>query len=314
MKYGLEFSQKNTAWVRGLAAVGLVCIHTIEEGIFETNQILNIIGKCGFLCVAVFFFLSGYGLIFNIENRPDYIKGFIGKKIVRLLLPVYISEVFYAFYYVYSGSKAVVGYDILVFWNYVRYSWFVLSIGIIYLIFFTVYSFTNNRRLGFWSFQISICVAIVVCRAIDISDIYYKCVPAFIVGCFFAHYYKYIKLLINKHYIGSILAGGGITIILVTLAQYSDAIVKSGVYSVLLCVVIILVSHKFMVSSRVTDRLADVSYELYLLHGLAVLICSGIHNICVLVIVLAVAMIMALAVSFVDNKLINYIQKIFLRG
>lgn len=98
------------------------------------------------------------------------------------------------------------------------------------------------------------------------------------------------------------------------MAQYSGAVVKNGAYSVLLCVVIIFVSNRFTVSSRVTDRMADVSYELYLLHGLAVLICSGIHNICVLVIVLAVAVIMALAVSFVDNKLINYIQKIFLRG
>ena len=44
----------------------------------------------GYLAVGIFFFFSGYNLVYNYREKEDYLKGFIIKKITRVLIPYVI--------------------------------------------------------------------------------------------------------------------------------------------------------------------------------------------------------------------------------
>lgn len=44
----------------------------------------------GHVCVSVFFFLSGYGLEYSLANKPDYVSGFLHKRVLGLMIQYWI--------------------------------------------------------------------------------------------------------------------------------------------------------------------------------------------------------------------------------
>ena len=110
-KVSLNFNQKNTAWLRGLSALLLVYIHSLQSCYTGNNAALLLISKCGFLCVSVYFFLSGYGLIVSEKTKKKYIDGFLWKRCIKIFIPVYLAEILYVFYYLLCGRKEV--YDLI---------------------------------------------------------------------------------------------------------------------------------------------------------------------------------------------------------
>ncbi len=91
----LSISQTN--WLRSVAILTIMFSHflplvglTYDDGILSFSLNLGIIG------VAIFFLLSGYSLMISKIKKPNYLKGFIKKRLVRLYVPfliVYILDV-----------------------------------------------------------------------------------------------------------------------------------------------------------------------------------------------------------------------------
>ncbi len=89
---GHILSRDNTLWMQGVSALLIMLMHFVMQ-IDGYPRILNILGSIG---VAVFLFVSGYGL--NESYKIHGIKGFWRKRLVRVILPcwaVYLLQLPY---------------------------------------------------------------------------------------------------------------------------------------------------------------------------------------------------------------------------
>ncbi len=88
--------------------------------------------------VALFFFLSGYGLYFQYSNNANYTKNFLRKKLIRIFIPFYVFIVIYIIYRATLGEVISVDF-FLSFWkdysNIIYNGWFINSIIVLYVIF-----------------------------------------------------------------------------------------------------------------------------------------------------------------------------------
>lgn len=302
-----DFDKRNTDSIRGLTAIALVVVHAIEDNFLDYNIIINLIGQCGFLCVAVYFFLSGYGLIFSVQHNDKYLDRFLINKALRLLIPVYSSEILYIIFYLISGKITFDDLiDIVLFWKYVRFSWFVISIGIIYIIFFISFSYVKKFNQALF-FIFLIFVTYIICILLSINSIYYKCIPAFIVGCLFALYYKNIKLFLMRIYLSSF-CFIGVIVFLVGVGKLGNNLIKAGLYSIALCVSIIYFSDKIKITSRAITWLSTISYELYLIHGLVIVMCKKSDNYLSIFVIIIISLILATGLSFVSKRILRTIN------
>ena len=78
--------EMNIIALRGICAIEIMLGHI---GIVTGSIWLYPNRKAGILFVGVFFLLSGYGLMYSIENKKNYLKYFLYRKIQKLILPAY---------------------------------------------------------------------------------------------------------------------------------------------------------------------------------------------------------------------------------
>ena len=80
------FSIDSSQSLRGLSAIEITLGHI---GIATQSIFLFPNRKAGILFVGIFFFLSGYGLIYSLKNKENYISNFFRKRFFKIFLPAY---------------------------------------------------------------------------------------------------------------------------------------------------------------------------------------------------------------------------------
>ena len=98
------FSVEATLPLRGLLAFGIV-LHHISLRVtqqFSDMPVMDQFALWGAPIVAVFFFLSGYGLMKSLQVKgPSYLAGFLKKRLSKVALPFTLCSL------VYSTAKIV---------------------------------------------------------------------------------------------------------------------------------------------------------------------------------------------------------------
>ena len=89
-------SNKSTKSLKGLLAL-LIIFHHISQKV-TTGENFSNFEYMGRYIVALFFFLSGYGLYFQYSNNVNYMKNFLRKRLVRIFIPFYVFIVIYVIY------------------------------------------------------------------------------------------------------------------------------------------------------------------------------------------------------------------------
>ena len=143
--------------LRGFAAVGVILHHISQEDAFQwaggqgKPGELALFVNAGYLFVAIFFFCSGYGLIKSLETKPDYLDGFIKKRVVKtLVIPYYVSVVIYGLFRFLCGERFPAAQWLtnclgVTMMN--VYAWYPDIAVILYLAFYFIFRNIQNRRL-----------------------------------------------------------------------------------------------------------------------------------------------------------------------
>ena len=144
--------------LRGFAAIGVILHHISQENAFQwagggygKPGELSIFVNAGFLFVAIFFFCSGFGLIKSLETKPDYLNGFIKKRVLKtLVIPYYVSILIYGILRFASGERfAPVQWitNLLGITMMNPYAWYPIIATILYLAFYLFFKHIKNRKL-----------------------------------------------------------------------------------------------------------------------------------------------------------------------
>lgn len=144
-----------TRSLQGLAAVGVVFHHLSQQmtayGSVNKGPI-TVLSSMGILFTAMFFFISGYGLMVSLDNKKDYLRGFLPHRFITVLTPFWLVNTIYVIYRItidrqVMDAKTLVSYILglkLINSN----GWFIIEILILYIAFYICFKAIKNKNLG----------------------------------------------------------------------------------------------------------------------------------------------------------------------
>lgn len=277
---GGEFSKDKTLILKAFLPF-LILIHHLWM-FDDFNQV-------GIYVVAMFFFISGYGLQYKREVDSISIKAFF-HSIRKLLIPLIIPSICYVLLlilYKEIGMEdlytELAGYKIIL-----PYTWFVVSLIILYCFFYSLSIFQKNNKVFLISMMVAVLVVIAAFWKVGLMTTYYQTSLAFIAGCVYKSFedHKYISMSINMKRI--IL---GLVLTVVTIVSIQD-IPISNLIKFMLCSVAWVVCIAVLMSGfhcRLTETirfLSSISYEMYICQGITFIFVNRFNDDSFLLIIL----------------------------
>lgn len=307
-------SPDNTKKEKGIAAI-LIVLHHLSQRVKVAGPFV-ILGYTGFILVAVFFFISGYGLSYGVQYKHNYLKGFFRKRLLPVLVPYWIVSTIDIVLYLIKGTVftpmqyvlSYIGVDTI------TGTWFVTTILIMYLMFWTAF----KSKRSYTVLGLCLIVYCIICFNFNLHSSYTASIAAFALGVFwnkidrrmitwFRERY-YLKLLIILGIFGLMFFGR----LVLSDKGFDNEIVQlilRNFTSVLFVFVLIAVTQKVQFTGRTLEWLGNISYELYIVHYVLLSMLSGINPNMYMVAVLGGGLLLSTLLCKIDKKLINYIIK-----
>lgn len=244
--------------------------------------IWDIFNKFGTSVVAMFFFISGYGLMSSLnKNGEKYLNSFFSKRLLSIFVPFIVITIIYLF-------ANWIFYNIVpnnIIFNLYKNgdtplpnSWFIFSLIYFYLTFYFSFRYIRNTKIGISVVFLLSIIFIVWCMYMSYSRAWWVCALAFPTGLFISN--AKCNDIVNKWYflVASILIVLGIlyinkvlllplTYILIPIAILSLCnLSRFSAFAVYIC----NGNNKKLfvrIVKNVLDFMSTISYELYLVHG-----------------------------------------------
>ena len=260
-----EFMSKDyTTYLRGICALAIMLRH-IRITDFAP---LNVFDYLGNPIVGIFFFLSGYGMLTRIKQTgiDNYMNGFILKRCVPLFVEYIFVWIFnFVCMFLVSGNfnffKKII----------TPYSWFIIMIEVLYIVFYIGYKlFKDNLKRLIIFVTISELALIIALSVFGVGECWYLSLLCFSGGMI----YSVVNL--NKKKTLPLIFGFGALAVVATGAEYvlSDKpkiiVLWALIYNVSvlsLAIVALSVGRYVRFKNPVFELCGKMSLEIYLLHG-----------------------------------------------
>jgi peptidoglycan/LPS O-acetylase OafA/YrhL len=268
------FDPKHTLPLRGILAV-LVVLGHLDTMVAGQTKILMLIHMAT-PAVAVFFFMSGYGLMQSYSKKGDnYLNRFIVKSAVKLLIPLLVTTLLYQAYLFVKGDfclKRIVDDFITGVEMPLVHSWYVYALFLFYFIFYFVFkNLKINRSIGC---KISILTSLILVYYVvarycfDWDFFWWLTCMAFPMGFIYSNYEDKIKSCVNYTHF-SIVPILLVVLLVIKFLSNPNAILFAELPYLLLgpIVALVLCRCPLPIGNRVLNFLGTLSFEIYLTHG-----------------------------------------------
>lgn len=260
-----EFMSKDcTTYLRGICALTIMLCH-IRITNFAPLNVFNYLGNP---IVGIFFFLSGYGMLTRIKQIgiDNYMNGFILKRCVPLFVEYIFVWIFnFVCMFLVSGNfdflKGII----------THYSWFIIMIEVLYIVFYIGYKLFKDNLKGLiilvTIFELALIIAL---SAFGVGKFWYLSLLCFSGGMI----YSVVNL--NEKKTLPLIYGFGALAVVASGAEYvlSDKpkiiVLWALIYnvSILSLVIFVLSVGRYVrFKNPVFELCGKMSLEIYLLHG-----------------------------------------------
>ena len=264
------FDKSNSALLKAILPFFIILHHVVKMPEFQT---------LGTYVVALFFFMSGYGLEYKRTGTSVYSIGEIGSRITKLITPIVVPLILYvvlrwcteevSFKFIVDSLRS---YELIL-----PYSWFVLTLLQLYLIFYIVNNLCQKAAvchrfpiviLAVITFYIAV---LFVCR---VQSTYYCSLYGFVVGIFYKDFEPRVPQIKRIALIGVILLL--LSQLIIELHPPMTMFYNSWIYTIACALVFSAISLR----NKIVDFFSEISYEIYLCQGISIysLRCVGITN------------------------------------
>ena len=261
---------------------------------------LDVFVPVGHLLVAVFLFCSGMGLYKSLKTKQDYLKGFVLRRIVPLIIAYYLSE------YIYIAVRALMGEkmsitDVIWYLSGLHMAnmnaWYLVAI--IFFYFFFYLAFRHCKKDGTAITWIFVCCFLYALLGAAIGhqngwwmrgEWWYNSIILFPIGLVFAKYEQKVTSFFKRAYPVLFPLMIVLTVFLYFLSEYVMTVwsyygARNNPLTIprslgcclvqwLLCIAYTAVNFLFLLKVRLGNRLltllGSVTLELYLMHGMFV--------------------------------------------
>ncbi len=324
-RYDDDFmSVKNCNSYKGFFAL-IVIMHHISQRV-SNGFLPPDFTRVGYLAVAVFLFLSGYGLQKQNLSKPDYSKGFLLKRIPAILIPYMVMTIIYWLIYAILGDVRSIG---TIWHNFivngdpiVWFSWYVVCILYFYITFYFLMKIFKTSRAGMIFGGIAFCALYVfICSKLGFGLWWYQTSFVFVLGIVFSSYEEKILKFIKKYYVTVLLLSLTFFIVLAKhkweiywlIPSLKTEFLLVAVLSFLFILSFFTLTLKIKTNNKFLDFLGKISFEIYMVQGALMLLLRNEriymqNDFYRSVLVLAGSLLFA----FVLNKIFSYILNKYL--
>ncbi len=331
----------NSNKIKGLLAI-LIIMHHLS--IYIKDVILfKILTIIGIIAVSAFFFYSGYGLMTSYLKKESYLKDFLNKRIMKIVIPYIIAIIFTGLAYLLTRqltprkifNSLVEGEPI------VRFSWYVLAIIILYVVFYLSAKFLKKKKMiNIAVFGGTILYCIVVNNVLGFNNWWVNSCFAFFIGIYWASYkekyaitlkdknkiirYAIILLIILFVIIGfQFFTSEYAAMDIINNTNLADDIMKQPIPVInmnIICIILLFMLFNILEKVRLNDKvftfLGNISFEIYLYHGLIMYLLRNPCYYCRIdyiyaILVIGLSIILAKFMNVANNKIYAfYLSKI----
>lgn len=261
-------TRQDTNFLKGVAALMVVFTHytTWTEAATGLPVVLIPYKSLGSMGVAIFMFLSGYGL-YKSSTWDKLRIPFIIKRLKNVYLPYIVVRTLTLLVGDYGFS---VGKSIRYIFGFsVKPAWFIVVILLLYIGYFIVSWMKTGKLLFLYLYTIIISAALLYTMGIEQSNWFANNI-SFSIGVTFAMYHNKIVEQIKRKYILYLLIGtiGFFSCSVLYLLFKSDTIFWaksiSGVFLSICCIIFLM---KFSFESKPIIELGKISLYVYLIHS-----------------------------------------------
>lgn len=276
-------SKENTKCMKGIFAVFILLHHLYQScGYFHGTYFGAVFQAMGYLSVGMFFFFTGYGLMFS-SSKKDYMNSFLLKRFVPLYLFYLLLVFLYSTYRLMLGeslSFSVLLQSLVFGETYVPLGWYLQATFVIYLIWWAACKLAKGKDKRLVITGTCLVVYCLLCGFLGLTSTWYESVFCVPLGMLFALKKDTIDDILNDK-AWMIAAVSGVTFVISCLASYllPRGLIFKIISSVLFAVCVIALAFVFqktkIINNRVCQLLGRYSLEIYASQGFMLLLRRG---------------------------------------
>lgn len=276
-------------------------------------------------------------------KKENYLKDFLNKRIMKIVIPYIIAIIFTILVYLLTGqltprkifNSLVEGEPV------VRFSWYMLAIISLYVVFYLSAKFLKKKKMiNIAVFGGTILYCIVVNNILGFNNWWVNSCFAFFIGIYWASYKeKYAITLKDKNkiiryaimlsiilfaIIGIQFFTSGYAIMdIINDTDLADDIMREPIPVInmnIICIALLFVLFTILEKMRLNDKvftfLGNISFEIYLYHGLVMYLLRNPCFYCRVdylyaILVIGLSIILAKLMNIANNKIYNfYLNKV----
>lgn len=262
-----------SVFYKGICAILIMLYHTSYA--FSSKQIYNPLSRGG-ISVAVFFFLSGYGLMSQFSTKDNYLKNFVKKRILPLFIEVTFFSVIYWIVHACCGNAMSLKTVILNMVYYgsplVRYSWYIYCIMLFYMFFFVCGKIARNTKVLLAMQIIFLMLYVLTIHYLSWYPHWYGGISLFIIGQIVFLLRERIGSIVNKFFAPILVISFVLFILMECVQDRFDNIFihtfLSEIRYISFAFTFFVLFSRFTLKNKVVKYLGTISLEIYLSHGL----------------------------------------------
>lgn len=277
-------SLKNTTSVKGILCLLVICRHLESNWPFYDNsQVARFVfGAFGYLAVAGFFFLSGYGLFTKYKQAGTrYRKSFFHKKIIPYYLEYICVVLLYAVALFFSHLLSM--HDLIqsfFFGNTIVINgWYLQATLLLYILFYLSMLFGGDKiHYTLILTEASVFLYITICKTLGLPEMWFRSVICFGIGTAYSFVEDYMGGQKISQSVMDIVGYGATVFFTILLSyQYRFGAVPLSIVCVHFVFILCFLLTRIKEIPRVFYCVGKISFEVYMLHGLIIaMLRSGI--------------------------------------
>ena len=277
MRENEYMSKAYTNCIKGLVAI-LVVVHQLYQymGLFYGSYLGVIFQTIGFLCVAMFFFYSGYGLMLS-SRKEHYMETFFRKRFWPLYTFYAVLILLYSLWTILLDgqfSLRLVLQSFVFGGTVVTNGWYLQALFVAYLLFYGCFkAFVHKGEpTRLFSFGIGLAAYIVLCLFLRLGVNWYQTIPCMLLGMVYCRKKREIDLCLKKRSFLSFVVTGALFAGCFLLSELSRAALLFDVlYSLFFVCAAVALSYMLCHSSLLNNKFfalcGNYSLEIYVSHG-----------------------------------------------
>lgn len=276
--FELGISKKQSNVIKGTFAI-CVLIHHLYQ--YTTSFPTNIIGvaleNLGYLSVSVFLFLSGYGLMVSRrDNSAQYMKKFVRNRILPFYCQIVIMIILYRLLFLLISqpielkkvlTSFVFGEGIII------SGWYLYCALYLYILFFVTFRFFKRPLSQVLCFSAGVVIYYVICWAAELSNVWYRCVFAFVFGIIYAVISSRVKVIsVWKAVLAAVIFGIGfsVSILVMSIVEPNSLgmVLARMISAVMFPLLVVFLKPIITVVLKPLGWFQRISFEMYVSQGI----------------------------------------------